>query len=90
MVEQHLEETKEQLTKLANEILLNKDDLEQDNRMFASLRQKAENVIISDHLKDLANKRLENLEVFTNDKEVIEKYKEDVIDFMRKLLRKVL
>jgi hypothetical protein len=69
---------------------LNEEDLEIDNRMFAALRQKTENIILSEYLIEKANERLENLEIFINDESVIEKYKNDIISFIQDLLREKL
>ncbi|HEY9082293.1 MAG TPA: hypothetical protein VIN73_03100 [Vicingaceae bacterium] len=90
MIEQHLEESKQQISDLADKILLNDEDLEIDNRMFASLRQKTENIILSDYLIEKANERLENLEVFISDESEVEKYKNDLISFIQDLLREKL
>lgn len=90
MIEEHLEESKQLIRDLADKILLNEEDLETDKRMFAALRQKTENIILSDYLIEKANERLENLEVFVNDESVIEKYKNDLVSFIQDLLRKKL
>ncbi|WP_010520317.1 hypothetical protein [Aquimarina agarivorans] len=90
MIEQHLEESKQQISDLADKILLNDEDLEIDNRMFAALRQKTENIILSDYLIEKANERLENLKVFISDESEVEKYKNDLISFIQELLREKL
>lgn len=90
MIEEHLEESKQLIRDLADRILLNKEDLEIDNRMFAALRQKTENIILSDYLIEKANERLENLEIFISEESEIAKYKDDLIFFIRSLLREKL
>jgi hypothetical protein len=90
MIENHLEESKKILIELADRILLNDKDLEIDNRMFAAVRQKAENIILSDYLLEKANERLENLEVFINDDSEIEMYRSKLITFIQNLLREKL
>ncbi len=87
LIREHLIESKKQLENLANQIMLNDDDLEIDNRLFAMLSQKAENVIISEHLIDLANERVEDLEVYISDESTIEAYQKKLIDFLRKLVK---
>lgn len=90
MTEQHLEESKQLIRDLADKILLNEEDLDIDNRMFAALRQKTENIILSDYLLEKANERLENFELLINDESEIEKYRNDLISFIQDLLREKL
>lgn len=90
MIEQHLEESKNQIRALADKILLNDEDLEIDNRMFSALRQKIENMILSDSLIEKANERIEHLEVFISDELKVEKYKRELISFIHDLLREKL
>ena len=87
LINQHLTESKKQIEDLANKVMLDKEDLEMDNRKFAALRQKAENTILSDYLIDLTNKRIEDLEIYINDEIEIENYKTEIIQFLRKTVK---
>ena len=88
MVEQHLNESKRMIAELAEKILLNKDDLEASNRMFGALKQKNENLQLTDYLIDLANERIENLKAYISTKEDIEVYKNTLIAFLQDVVRK--
>jgi hypothetical protein len=90
MIEEHFLESKKKLVELADKIMLDEGDLEIDNRMFAPILQKIENLTLSDYLIDLANKRIENLEVFENDETKINEYKERLINLLRELVRERL
>lgn len=90
MVQEHLAESKKKIVEFADKLLLNKDDLEVDNRMFAPLLKKLENVTLSEYLIDLANERIENLEVLVSDKEVIKNYKKELILFLQNTVRERL
>lgn len=89
-IEEHLIETKKQITELADRIMLNDSDLEDDNRFFAPILQKSENIILSDYLRELANKRIVDLEIYIGDTPELENYKDRLIDFLRELLREKL
>jgi hypothetical protein len=90
MVEEHFNESKQQLTNLADKIMLDEGDLQIDNRRFAPIYQKIENFTLSDYLIDLAHDRIENLEVFINDESVVNDYRERIIHFLRDLVRERL
>lgn len=90
MIEEHFIESKRQLVELADKILLDKGDLDIDTRMFAPLHQKIENIVLSDYLIDLANERIENLEVFINDESKINEYKDRLIIYLRELVKERL
>ena len=68
MIEEHLIESKRQIEELANQLMLNGQDLENDKWMFAHIKQKIENTILSEYLIDLTNKRIEDLEILFSDK----------------------
>ncbi len=90
MIKDHLEESKKLITELADEILLNKQNQNSDNRMFAPLFRKTENVILGDYLIELANERLENLKIVVSDKELISKYRSELISFLQKKIKEKL
>jgi hypothetical protein len=90
MIEQHFDESKKQLIELADKIMLDDGDLEIDNRRFAPIYQKIENLTLSHYLIDLANERIENLEIFINDESEINDYRERLIHFLRDLVRERL
>lgn len=80
---EHLEETKRLIIELADRVMLNKDDLSVDNRMFSKLHKVIDNYTLVDYLVDLANDRIENLQLFINDKNKIEDYKKEVKLFLK-------
>lgn len=90
MIDVHMLESKKKLTELADAVLLNSHDLELDTRFFAPLHQKMENFVLTDYLIELANERIEDLKVFINDETRIEVYKNQLIDFLRDLVRERL
>lgn len=85
-ISEHLEETKKKLTDLAEKIMLNDEDLKLDNRLFGELIQKVENVVLLDYLIELANERLENLDLYTCDEEIHNKYYKIVIGFINQII----
>lgn len=90
MIEEHFNESKEQLVNLADKIMLDEGDLEIDNRRFAPIYQKLENYTLMEYLIDLANERIENLEIFINDESIVNDYRERIIHFLRDLVRERL
>lgn len=90
MIEEYLNTSKLMMREFANRVFLNEKDLEIDTRRFASLRQKAENDILTDYLIDIANDRIGDLEIFIKDTSVIEKYREELIIFLQQLVKEKL
>lgn len=90
MLKRHLEESKTLINELADKVLLNKTDQEADNRMFAPLFKKTENIILSEYLTDLANERIDDFKIYTTDKDIIAEYKNELIIFLQKTLRERL
>lgn len=87
---QHLEETKSLIKENAKNILLDKDDLELDFRMFGSLQQKAEDSILTEHITDFANKRIDNFETLISDDNLSEKYKNEIVLFLHEIYREMI
>jgi len=90
MIEEHFIESKQQLVVLADKIMLDEGDLEIDNRRFAPIHQKLENFTLMEYLIDLANERIENLEIYINDESIVNDYRERIIHFLRDLIRERL
>ncbi|MFM1999176.1 MAG: hypothetical protein RL204_1123 [Bacteroidota bacterium] len=90
LFEQHLSESKILLERKAQEILLTKADYEGSKIMFAPLKKVLNNVIISDHLLDLANDRVASFRNLSNNSEEGARYKDEVCAFLRRLVRNKL
>lgn len=89
-IEAHLIESKKQISELADRIMLNDADLDDDNRLFAPILQKTENIILSDYLIELANKRIEDLEVYIGDTPESQEYADQLTVYLPDLLREKL
>ncbi len=89
-IEAHLNESKKQISELADRIMLNDADLDDDNRLFAPILQKTENIILSDYLIELANKRIEDLEVYIGDTPESQEYADQLTVYLPDLLREKL
>lgn len=89
-IEAHLNESKKQISELADRIMLNDADLDDDNRLFAPILQKTENIILSDYLIELANKRIEDLEVYIGDTPESQEYADQLTVYLQDLLREKL
>lgn len=89
-IEDHLAESKRQISEFANQIMLNEADLEDDQRPFAPILQKSENFILSDYLLELANKRIEDLEIYIGDSPESQDYADQLTVFLQDLLREKL
>lgn len=87
---EHLAESKKLLEIRAKEIFLDKEDLQFDKSMFAPVKQKSNNVILSDYLLELANERLSSFKNLSNDEILSSKYKEELVSYLRTLLRSKL
>ncbi|MBK7128288.1 MAG: hypothetical protein IPM74_12315 [Crocinitomicaceae bacterium] len=89
-IQAHLVESKKQISELADRIMLNDADLEDDKRLFAPILQKTENIILSDYLIELANKRIEDLEVYIGDTPESQEYADQLTVYLQYLLREKL
>lgn len=84
----HIEESKSLILARAEKVLMNEGDLE--NKMFAKIQQKVENLILSDYLIELANERIENFKISITTQDIIDKYKEDLRLFLVQTLKQRL
>jgi hypothetical protein len=84
----HFEETKKLIEEESNKLFLDEEDLNADKSMFAPLKQKAQNVILSTYITEMANERLTQFNNLSNNEELKNKYKDELIIFLRKNLRR--
>lgn len=84
----HMNETKKVLLEKANGILLNDDDLELDKKVFAPLSQKMNNMVLMSYLQEYANGRLEDFGNLCNNESLVDKYRTELVEILRDIIRK--
>jgi len=86
-IKDHLEESKRQITELAKEVLLTEDDFENEE-FFVLGKVVAMNTINKEHLVDLGNKRIGEIETELDASDNGDLYSDELTALIEQLFRK--
>lgn len=86
LYEDHLQESIRRLNEIADEVLIK----EPENRMWDKLRRMAENSVLSTYLMEYADERIKSFSAVCPDESAQEKYKEELIIFLRGLIKRMI